>query len=294
MKPQTKRLNPKLAQLCQSIARLARAGGGSHPRGAWSTPTRPGVTLPGNLPRGGTLLVLRFPTAAIRKGDAQPLQELIGASQPIPSRITSTRKVTGSATPSASTAPARSTSPTKSRPPARQTPKEAHLDHHRSHHAEGRGRQNDRRHRPQPRPRARRPHRRPRRPRRAGERGRRARAAAGAARHAPAPGARARGRPVCRDPAQLLAAAGRRQPRPRSRRPCTAGRSRPSPPPWPTSTSTTSSSTPARRATCCTRSPTMRPTAWSSPRRSTTSAWWAWRSSSSRSPRCGQRGRRSK
>jgi hypothetical protein len=79
MKPETKRHDPKLAPLCRSLAKLARvAAGATHAVLINANMTR--VTLP-DLPRGGTLLVIRFPAAGITR-DEPPLQELLGEKQP--------------------------------------------------------------------------------------------------------------------------------------------------------------------------------------------------------------------
>jgi hypothetical protein len=81
MNANTKRHDPKLAPLCRSLAKLARvAAGATHAVLINANMTR--VTLP-DLPRGGTLLVIRFPAAGITR-DEPPLQELLGEKQPPP------------------------------------------------------------------------------------------------------------------------------------------------------------------------------------------------------------------
>lgn len=82
MQPPAKRLDPDLARFCQHLADVAVLSGGAT-NAVLINANAVRVNL--GIPRGGTVLLLRFPAAAVGR-DEPGLRDLLAEHQPKPAR----------------------------------------------------------------------------------------------------------------------------------------------------------------------------------------------------------------
>lgn len=79
-RPPTKQLDPDLARFCEDLAAVSEICAGATNAVLINANA---VRLNVGIPRGGTVLLLRFPAAAVERGEP-PLQDLLSACQPKP------------------------------------------------------------------------------------------------------------------------------------------------------------------------------------------------------------------